>query len=89
MAHSLSAKKRVRQNVKQRARNRWRKKTLREVLKDFDDKLIHASPDDARKAFLEVCSILDKTAGKGVIHANTAARKKSRLNARLLAKTAK
>ena len=37
MAHSLSAKKRVRQNQKARARNRWRLRTLRDVLKKFED----------------------------------------------------
>ncbi len=88
MAHSLSAKKRVRQNVKRRARNRWRKKSLRDSLKTFEDKLLHGSPDEARTAFAEACKILDRTAGKGVIHKNVAARKKSRLNKRLKERTA-
>ncbi len=89
MAHSLSAKKRVRQNIKARARNRWRLRTLRSILKDFDEKILHASVDDARQAFNACCSILDKTASNGVIHKNTAARKKSRLNERLRAKASK
>lgn len=89
MAHSLSAKKRVRQNLKARARNRWRLRTLRAALKDFDQKLLHASLDDARQSFNACCSLLDKTASNGVIHRNTAARRKSRLNNRLRAKAAK
>ena len=88
MATSLSAKKRIRQNVKSRARNRWRKGTMRESLKAFEDKLMHGSPEEARAAFAEACKILDKTASKGVIHKNMAARKKSRLNKRLKARTA-
>ena len=36
MAHSLSAKKRVRQNVKRRARNRSRKEVLKDQLKGFN-----------------------------------------------------
>lgn len=87
MAHSLSAKKRIRQNVKRRARNRWRKGTMRESLKQFEEQLQHGSPEEARAAFAEACKILDRTAGKGVIHKNMAARKKSRLNKRLKART--
>ncbi len=87
MAHSLSAKKRIRQNLKCRARNRWRKVTMRTTLKAFEEKLLHASPEEARKAFVEVCSVLDRTASSGTIHKNTAARTKSRLNARLKART--
>lgn len=88
MAHSLSAKKRIRQNHKRRARNRWRKTSMRGTLKKFEDTLLHGTPDEARAVFVEVCSVLDRTASCGVIHRNTAARKKSRLNARLKAKAA-
>ena len=86
MAHSLSAKKRIRQNLKHRARNRWRLRAMREALKKFDDKIVHSSVEEARAAFLEACQVLDKTASKGAIHKNQAARRKSRLNARLKAK---
>lgn len=86
MAHSLSAKKRIRQNTKRKARNRWRKGNLREAVKAFTQAVQHGSVDEAESAFRTACSVIDKTAGKGVIHRNTAARKKSRLSARLLAK---
>ena len=88
MAHSLSSKKRIRQNLKRQARNRWRLRIMRGAVKDFEQKLAHGSPDDARSSFQVVCRVLDRTAQKGVIHRNTAARKKSRLNRRLKAKTA-
>ena len=86
MAHSLSAKKRIRQNFKRRARNRWRMKAMKTAIKDYIDKLAHGSIDDAKTAFREATSIIDRTAQKGVIHRNQAARRKSRLNARLKAK---
>ena len=83
MASTLSAKKRIRQNVKARSRNRWRKRTMRSAIKTFQDRVTHGSLDEARDAFHKVTSILDRTAAKGVIHKNVAARTKSRLNKRL------
>lgn len=86
MAHTVSARKRIRQNIRHRARNRWRLKTMREAIKDFNDKLAHGSVEDAKAAFLTVQKVLDRTAAKGVIHPNQAARRKSRLNAKLKAR---
>ena len=86
MAHSLSARKRIRQNEAARARNRWRLKTMRESTKTFRDKLAHGSLEDATKAMRECAKIVDKTAAKGVIHKNQAARRKSRMSAALKAK---
>ncbi|MBX3352595.1 MAG: 30S ribosomal protein S20 [Phycisphaeraceae bacterium] len=88
MAHSLSAKKRIRQNEKRRALNRWRKRAMRDSIKDLLDKVLHASVEDSEKAYRDACAVIDKTAQKGVIHKNTAARYKSRLNARVKAKKA-
>jgi len=85
MAHSLSAKKRIRQNVKHRARNRWRKITMRDSVKKFEDRVLHGSAEEAKAAYHKACQLLDKTASKGVIHKNTAARKKSRLAKRVAA----
>ncbi len=86
MAHSLSAKKRVRQTEKLNARNRWRKTQMREAIKDCVEKILHGSSEDAKGAFSQAVKIIDRTAQKGVIHKNQAARRKSRLNARLKAK---
>lgn len=86
MAHSLSAKKRIRQNIAARARNRWRLRAMREAIKDFEDKLAHGTNEEATSAYRAAASIVDKTAQKGPIHRNQAARRKSRLNARLKAK---
>jgi small subunit ribosomal protein S20 len=86
MAHSLSAQKRVRQNADARARNRWRLRTMRDAVKTFRDKVAHGTVEDATTAFRETSRIVDRTAAKGVIHKNQAARRKSRMSAALMAK---
>lgn len=86
MAHSLSAKKRVRQNLKLNARNRWRKAKMRDVVKDFEDKVLHAALPEAEAAFKKAAAVIDRTAQKGTIHKNQAARRKSRMVARITAR---
>lgn len=88
MAHSLSAQKRVRQNESARARNRWRLKTMREALKDFNEQVLHGTVEQAAASFKKLSRIIDRTAAKGVIHKNQASRRKSRLSARMKAKKA-
>ena len=83
MAHSNSAKKRIRQNMKRRALNRWRLRSMRVAIKYFEDSM--SGSGDAVAAFRKASAIVDRTAQKGVIHRNQAARRKSRMNARLKA----
>ncbi len=83
MPHSLSAKKRLRQNVRHRARNRWRKRRIKHQVRAFDSALHDRDVSRARAAYTEVSKILDQVAAKGTIHKNTAARRKSRLAKRL------
>ena len=86
MAHSTSARKRVRQNLEARARNRWRLRTMRDAVKAFRDKLAHGSIDEATTAMRECAKVVDKTASKGVIHKRQAARRKSRMSAAVKAR---
>ncbi|MBL9000241.1 MAG: 30S ribosomal protein S20 [Phycisphaerae bacterium] len=86
MAHSRTARKRVRQNQKARARNRWRLSTMREAIKEFNEALLHGTADAAGDCFKKCVRIIDRTAQKGVIHKNQAARRKSRMSAKLKAK---
>jgi small subunit ribosomal protein S20 len=86
MAHSLSARKRVRQKEASRARNRWRLRTMRDAVKTFRDKMVHGTVAEAADAMKACAKIVDKTAAKGVIHKNQAARRKSRMSAALKAK---
>jgi small subunit ribosomal protein S20 len=89
VAHSLSAKKRVRQNLKRRARNRARKDLIKESVKGFTAALTGGKIADAEKALKKAVQKLDRVAGKGTIHKNTAARKRSRLTKRLNAAKSK
>lgn len=86
MAHSLSARKRVRQNINRRALNRWRLRHMRSAIKDFNEKLLHGTRADATEAFKVCIKTIDRSAQRGVLHRNQAARRKSRLNARLKSK---
>ena len=83
MAHSLSAKKRIRQNVKHRARNRWRKVQYRTAIKQFNETVLHGSVDQAESQLKGLYKMLDQVAAAGTIHRNTASRYKSRLTTRL------
>jgi len=83
MPNLPSAKKRLRQNIKRRALNRYRKKQMRLARKQFFACLEEGDLEGARKALKACFSALDKAAKHGAIHANTAARKKSRFAARL------
>ncbi|MBL8761163.1 MAG: 30S ribosomal protein S20 [Phycisphaerae bacterium] len=86
MAHSLSAEKRVRQNAKHRAVNRWRLKIMRDAVRDFQEQVLHGTAETANEAFLKCQKAIDRAAQRGVIHKNQAARRKSRLSASLKAK---
>ncbi len=83
MAHSLSAKKRIRQSLKRRGRNRWRKEQLKGSLKGFEQAVASGSKDEAAGQLKAAYKALDRVAAKGVIHKNAASRKKSRLAKRL------
>ncbi len=74
-----SAEKRERQEAKRRLRNRMAKSTMRTAIKKFDAAVAAGDKDAAAVAMAESNKLLDKVAGKGIIHRNTAARKKSRL----------
>ncbi|HEX8520669.1 MAG TPA: 30S ribosomal protein S20 [Tepidisphaeraceae bacterium] len=89
MAHSLSAKKRVRQTAKRRARNRARKETIKDEVKTFLSAVTHGDFAKAGEELKKVTRVLDRVAGKGTIHKNAAARKRSRLTKRMNAAKAK
>jgi small subunit ribosomal protein S20 len=83
VAHSLSAKKRIRQNAKRRARNRSRRSALKTRLRAFTDAVTGGDSAVAETRFRDVCKALDREADRGLIHRNAAARRKSRLARRL------
>ena len=74
-----SAEKRDRQNAARRLRNRSAKSTMRTAVKKFDAAVAASDKAAAAEAMAESFKLLDSIAGKGIIHKNTAARKKSRI----------
>lgn len=79
MANIKSQIKRNRQNIKKRARNRLFRGAARTSVKKAREAIETGKAKDANSALAEAISVLDRTAQKGVIHKNNAARRKSRL----------
>lgn len=79
MPNIKSAIKRVRQNEKRRALNASQKSALRTSIKAVEAAVSSNDVAKAQSALLVALKKLDKAAGKGLIHKNAAARKKSRL----------
>ena len=85
MAQTLSSKKRIRQNIKQRARNRRRKQQVKDAIRRFEDALHGRNTDNATELLKTVYKHLDRNAARGTIHKKAAARKKARLAKHLAA----
>ncbi|MBN1257208.1 MAG: 30S ribosomal protein S20 [Planctomycetes bacterium] len=79
MAHSLSAKKRIRQNEKNRLRNRVRKEKLKKALRGFDEALKGDDKQVATEELKKVQKALDKAKTKGILHRRNVDRRKARL----------
>ncbi|NLW81096.1 MAG: 30S ribosomal protein S20 [Desulfovibrionales bacterium] len=80
MANHKSALKRHRQSLKARERNRMMKTRVKNAMKAVRLAVESNDADAAAKALQDATSVLDKAAGKKVIHWRTAARKISRLS---------
>ncbi|HET9210586.1 MAG TPA: 30S ribosomal protein S20 [Thermoanaerobaculia bacterium] len=89
MANTKSAEKRNRQNIKARERNRAHRSTLRTAIKKLRTAVASGDAARAQEILPETLSVIDKTAQKRVIHANTASRYKSRLAQKVAALGAK
>ncbi|MBI4627390.1 MAG: 30S ribosomal protein S20 [Candidatus Rokubacteria bacterium] len=82
MAKIKSAKKRIRQNERRRLRNRAVRSKVRGVVKAA--RAAEAATRPA--AVLDAIRALDRAVSKGILHRNTAARKKSALARSLAAR---
>ena len=85
MPHSASAKKRHRQNLRNRDRNRAVKSEVKTQVRKVLDALSKGDATTAGEHFRTVTKKVDQAAAKKTIHRNRAARIKSRLSARLKA----
>lgn len=80
MANIKSAIKRARQNDKLRLRNASARSMLRTFIKNVVKAIDTKQFEVAKDAFQKAQPVIDKAAKKGLIHANKAARIKSRLS---------
>ncbi|MCX7822852.1 MAG: 30S ribosomal protein S20 [Syntrophobacterales bacterium] len=80
MLRHKSAIKRARQSEKRRLRNRARKTRMKTAIKAVETAMFSKDPELVMERLREAMSIIDKTASKGTIHKNKAARKISRLH---------
>ncbi|HYB44769.1 MAG TPA: 30S ribosomal protein S20 [Candidatus Methylomirabilis sp.] len=78
MANTRSAIKRIKQNEKRRQRNRATRSEIRSSVKSARTALAAKSPESA-EAVREAIRTLDRAVTQGVLHRNTAARRKSSL----------
>ncbi len=83
MANIKSAKKRILVTETKTANNRMVKSALKTVIKKFEAAVDAKNVDEAKTLYTSVVKSLDMATTKGVVHKNMAARKKSRLAAKL------
>jgi small subunit ribosomal protein S20 len=85
MPHSASAKKRHKQNLRNRDRNRAAKSELKSQVRQVLSAIDGGDAAQAKEALRLLARTADKAAASRKIHRNKAARIKSRLSARVLA----
>jgi small subunit ribosomal protein S20 len=83
MANIKSAKKRARQAVRRTEVNHTRLSRIRTSVKKVETAIAAGDKEAARAAFAAAQPELHRGVTKGVMHRNTAARKLSRLSARI------
>jgi len=85
MANTPQAKKRARQNEKRFQINKARRSRIRTYLRKVEEAIESGVKEDAVAALKAAQPELMRGVTKGVFHKNTAARKMSRLSARVKA----
>jgi small subunit ribosomal protein S20 len=88
MPNTKSAVKAMRQSLRRHATNLKTKNKVKNATKQFKKLTSDNNVNEALKALRDAMSALDKAVKKGVVHKNTASRKKSRM-AKAVAKLAK
>ena len=85
MANSPQSKKRARQNLRRYAVNKARRSRIRTFLRKVEEAISSGDRDAAAAALRAAQPELMRGVTKGVLHKKTAARKMSRLSARVKA----
>lgn len=83
MPNIKSAKKRVEVAKVNTARNRIAKSILKTSIKKFDAAVAEGNREMADSAYKAAVKTIDRSVSKGILHKNTAARKKSSLTLKL------
>ncbi|MGK0468006.1 30S ribosomal protein S20 [Clostridium sp.] len=88
MANIKSAKKRIKVTAFKTAKNTMIKSALKTTVKKFETAIASGNVEEAKVTYASVVKALDMSVTKGILHINKAARRKSRLAAKLNALTA-
>lgn len=85
MANKKQSIKRVLQSEKHRIQNKWQVSRMNTFIKRVLTAIQNKNEAEARSAYRDATSAIDKLVTKGLIHKNKAARHKSRLNKHIVA----
>ena len=83
MANTKSALKAMRVSEKRRMINKTHRSKMRTYIRRAESVLHGGSPDETTETIESTIRVIDRTASKGIIHRNQAARRKSRLMKKL------
>jgi small subunit ribosomal protein S20 len=83
LANTAQARKRAKQDHKRYLANSSQRSAMRTAIKAVRYAIIDKNVEIARPAFQKAVSSIDKMVNKGLLHKNTAARYKSRINKKL------
>jgi small subunit ribosomal protein S20 len=83
LANIKSAIKRIRITQTKTLRNRMVKSSVKTFVRKFEESISAGNVEEAKRLYPRVSHVIDKAAAKGVLHRNTAARKKSKLALKL------
>lgn len=83
MAHTKSARKRLRQTERTTTRNRARKSRIHTFVRKVEEAIAAGDKPTAEAAFKAAMPEMHRGVTKGVLYRNTAARKLSRMSARI------
>jgi small subunit ribosomal protein S20 len=83
LANIKSAIKRIRITQAKTLRNRMVKSSVKTFVRKFEESIAAGNVEEAKRLYPRVSHVIDKAAAKGVLHRNTAARKKSKLALKL------
>ena len=83
MPNIKSAKKRVLLSRQANEKNKQEKSALKTTIKKFEAAVVSGDKEQAGSAYTAAIQSIDKAVSKGILHKNTAARKKSNITKKM------